>query len=279
MLEVAMNELKKAAEEFYNITNVKIVLWDDERRCLYSYPDTMCDFCEMVRTNDELSKKCLNCDKIGFDECDRTGEPYVYKCHMNLYEAVAPIKENGVIIGYMMIGQMLNRDSLDEVIRQSGIVAEKYGFDSEKMQQSLDGCRVVDEEFISSCMSIVSMCICYLYYNQIIKNRTDILTYQLADFVETHLCEKINVEYICQKMYISKSKLYQLSLAAFGMGVTDYIRMRRIEKAQKMLETTSYNVSVIAEKCGFDDANYFTRMFKNAIGVTPTAYRKHEEIS
>ena len=274
MLEVAMNELKKAAKEFYDITNVKIVLWDDERNNLFSYPDTMCEFCSLVRTNDELAKKCYDCDKIGFDECDRTGEPYIYRCHMNLYEAVAPIKENGIIIGYMMIGQMLSDDSANEVVEQAQKVASEYRFDPQKLINSLDGCRRVNDSFIHSCVSIVSMCICYLYYNQIIKNRSDILTYQLQDLVEAHLCEDINIDYICRKMYISKSKLYQLSLSAYGMGVTDYIRQRRIDKAKELLTDTSYSISTVAEKCGFEDANYFTRIFKNVVGMTPSGYRK-----
>ena len=104
------------------------------------------------------------------------------------------------------------------------------------MQEALNSLRRVNDDFIKSCVSIASMCVCYLYYNKIIKSRTDILTYQLASLVEAHLMEKINIEYIWQKMFISLSKLYLLSLSTFGMGVTDYIRMRRIEKAKEMLK-------------------------------------------
>ena len=274
MIEVDKKELEKALIEFYNITNVLVAVWDDERKTVLSYPQGMCDFCRMVRTNDELAEKCYECDRIGFDECDRTGEPYIYKCHMNLYEAVAPIKENGITIGYMMIGQMLSETSFGEVAEQTRVVCDKHGFDKMAMQEALNSLRRVNDDFIKSCVSIASMCVCYLYYNKIIKSRTDILTYQLASLVEAHLMEKINIEYICQKMYISKSKLYQLSLSTFGMGVTDYIRMRRIEKAKEMLKDSYDNISTVAEKCGFDDANYFTRTFKNVVGMTPGKYRK-----
>lgn len=49
MLEIAMEELKKTAADFYRITGLKLVLYNEERRFIYSYPPAMCDLCAKVR--------------------------------------------------------------------------------------------------------------------------------------------------------------------------------------------------------------------------------------
>ena len=60
------------------------------------------------------------------------------------------------------------------------------------------------------------------------------------------------------------------------MGVSDYIRVCRLEKAKRMLEKTEKPVAQIAAEVGFEDANFFTRSFKKAVGMTPKDYRKNE---
>ena len=46
MLDVMMPELIRATKDFYNIAGIKTVLYDADRRFLYSYPSSMCEFCE-----------------------------------------------------------------------------------------------------------------------------------------------------------------------------------------------------------------------------------------
>ena len=73
---------------------------------------------------------------------------------------------------------------------------------------------------------------------------------------------------------MSKSSLYLFSVEHFGVGITEYIKNVRMEMAQDMLSTTDEPVSLVAERLGYTDANYFTKVFKKCTGVTPTAWRK-----
>jgi two-component system response regulator YesN len=61
------------------------------------------------------------------------------------------------------------------------------------------------------------------------------------------------------------------------MGITDYVRHARIKRAKLMLKTTDKPIAAIARSVGFGDANYFTRSFKQDVGVTPKEYRKAEK--
>ena len=53
-----------------------------------------------------------------------------------------------------------------------------------------------------------------------------------------------------------------------------YILSIRIRNAQTLLETTDYNISNIASMVGYENAFYFSRLFKNQKGLSPAAYRK-----
>ena len=58
------------------------------------------------------------------------------------------------------------------------------------------------------------------------------------------------------------------------MKLTDYINKTRVQQAEKLLRKTTLSMQDIAEKCGFADANYFTRTFKKINGMSPNQYRK-----
>ena len=273
MLEIAIEELKKAATDFYAIANMKIVLYDEERRVIYSYPETMCGFCNEIRKNPRLAKRCIECDNIGFDNCIKSGKPYIYRCHMNLAEAIAPIYENGIIIGYLMLGQVLTDTDEAEVRKRILHVAEKYGISSDSLFREMDGIRRAESTTVRSAVSMMSMCACYLYVNKIIRNRSDLLSYQLKDYIDSHLSEELSVPSLCRRFFISKSKLYSLSQSIFGMGVSDYIRGARLEEAKKRLLNSSKAVSQIADEVGFHDSNYIIRAFRMHEGMTPGRFR------
>lgn len=274
MLEIITEELKNTAAAFYEITKLKIVLYDDKRRVLYSYPPEMCEFCNCVRSSPCLAEKCIECDNVGFDICENTGKPYIYRCHMNLSEAIAPIEENGIIIGYLMLGQVMMDSDTDGIKNRIGFVSEKYSLNPDELYSKMHNIKVMDKDEVSAAVKIMSMCSCYLYVNKIIKNRSDILSQQLKYYVDTYFSDKLSVKEICGKMYISRSKLYAISKEAFGMGITDYIRLKRIKYAKELLAGSDLSVAEISEQSGFSDFNYFIRIFKKYEGVTPGRYRK-----
>ena len=59
-----------------------------------------------------------------------------------------------------------------------------------------------------------------------------------------------------------------------GKTLTDYVNGRRVEYAKKLLKTTNLQVQTVAGLCGIDDVHYFSKMFKNMVGITPKAFRE-----
>lgn len=277
MLDVMMPELMEATKDFYHMTGIKIVLYDESRRFLYSYPESMCRFCKTVRESDVLTARCREFDNVGFDMCEKTKKPYIYRCHMGLAEAITPICDGDRIIGYMMMGQILCDGARNQVERAVEAAVRETELSADRFLTGLGELRSVSNEFIRSALNVMAMCVCYLYSNKIIRSRDEDLTDRLRTYIENHYTEPLTVPMLCGMMYISKSKLYHLSVLAFGMGVTDYIRHKRIEKAKDLLLKTNRSVAQIGREVGFEDANYFTRIFKKEEGMTPKEYRNQSK--
>lgn len=62
--------------------------------------------------------------------------------------------------------------------------------------------------------------------------------------------------------------------AATGYSAMDYVQTLRIEEAKHMLETTGLPVDTIAVEIGYEEPNFFRRLFKRKVGITPARYRQ-----
>lgn len=96
---------------------------------------------------------------------------------------------------------------------------------------------------------------------------TNIIYAQLSD-------STLNSNSVADKMCMSKSQLNRKIRTITGYNTAAYILQMRMEKAKRMLASTDTPISDIAMKCGFEDASYFGRVFKQAFNITPSQYRK-----
>jgi len=59
------------------------------------------------------------------------------------------------------------------------------------------------------------------------------------------------------------------------MSLFEFILQYRIEKSVEYLGNTSYTITEIAQRVGFHDSNYFTKVFRAQKGCTPSKFRKN----
>ncbi len=93
-------------------------------------------------------------------------------------------------------------------------------------------------------------------------------------YLNRHYAEKISLESLAGKAGMSQRNMIRLFEIATGSTPVNYLLHLRVYQATIMLRTTSLSVSAIAEKCGFNDSNYFTRQFHRLTSSTPSSFRK-----
>ena len=93
----------------------------------------------------------------------------------------------------------------------------------------------------------------------------------------THYNEDLNIEEIVASHNMSTSWFIRNFKQYTGMTPLSYILKLRITNAQNFLESTSYNVTEISSFVGYDNPLYFSRLFKNQTGLSPSDYRKQKK--
>jgi YesN/AraC family two-component response regulator len=101
--------------------------------------------------------------------------------------------------------------------------------------------------------------------------KCDLLT-QIKLKIDREYTSEISLSSIAREYYISKETLSRAFKKRFGVGVTSYITHARLERAQELL-SLGYNSNQISEMIGYNDANYFSRIFKAIYKMTPSEYK------
>ncbi len=91
-------------------------------------------------------------------------------------------------------------------------------------------------------------------------------------YLKANLRTAFTLEAIAAEHKMSNSALSALFKDQCGIGPITYLNKLRISEAQRLIRETSMNFTEIAERVGFGSIHYFSRMFKNLSGMTPTAY-------
>ncbi len=97
---------------------------------------------------------------------------------------------------------------------------------------------------------------------------------EIKDYINSHYTQKITLDDLAGRFFINKFYLSRLFKEQFDISVNNYLLQVRTTQAKQLLRFTDLSIEQIGQKCGMNDANYFSRMFKKMEGITPGEYRK-----
>ena len=84
---------------------------------------------------------------------------------------------------------------------------------------------------------------------------------------------KITIDQLAEEMCMSRSQFSRRITALTKESPNAFITRIRLEKAIRLLKDTNMSIKEIAYDCGFDESNYFIRVFRQMYDMTPQQYR------
>ena len=267
-------KLSQLQMNLYELVGVQTNIWDISGKNVQLFGKHS-HFCRIINADPEGHRRCEECDYMAMKACMERRQAYTYKCHAGLRECVLPVFDSGEIVAYIAFGQVLDdtprklqwEDTLAALTWYEGDIAELKDAYGELMQFS-PAKRKAFAEILEAITS-------YIQLEGIIRSANFSDQQRLEMYIDEHYMEKLSLKSISESLGIGTTKLCSLAKKLSPDGsITKLISIRRIEAAKILLLKENSSIAEIAEKVGFSDYNYFTKIFKKVSGSTPSQYRK-----
>ncbi|TNJ43141.1 helix-turn-helix transcriptional regulator [Tamlana fucoidanivorans] len=96
-------------------------------------------------------------------------------------------------------------------------------------------------------------------------------------YISEHLSQPISVKEMAHFCDLSIDHFSRKFTKTFGVRPSKYVQQKRIERAILLITTTNYSLKKIATLIGYEDYNYFSRIFKKQLSATPSAFKTSQK--
>ena len=269
-----IKNLERLLRDFHTAVGIKLSVFDEDFSLVSEYPTTPPSYCSYIRSTQAGAKGCKKCDLEACMRARNMQNAHVYVCHAGLTEAITPIRFENRILGYVILAHMIPSENHDAALDEAVKHCVSYGLEKEKGLSYLLEIQPRSYEQIIACTHLLDAIASYLHIAQLVKRKNEDLYKKLEDFVNNNLQSPPSTEILSRHFLLSRTKLYQIFNEAFGMSISRYIMLKRIEKAKSLLENEDLPIEEIAEITGFSSGNYFSKVFKKETGLSPSVYKK-----
>lgn len=97
---------------------------------------------------------------------------------------------------------------------------------------------------------------------------------KVMKFVEDHISETIRIDDLAELVRLSGSHFSRAFRATVGQSPYDYVLVRRVAFAQRLMAETDASLSQIALECGMSDQAHLCKVFRRTVGTTPNKWRQ-----
>ncbi|TBL75788.1 response regulator transcription factor [Paenibacillus thalictri] len=101
---------------------------------------------------------------------------------------------------------------------------------------------------------------------------------EVKDYLDKHYHEDVSLPALSEQFHFSTQYISKKFKETYGITVVAYLTDLRMDKAKALLKSTALSIADIAGQLGYDDENYFSKVFKKQVGMSPFPYRKLHEI-
>lgn len=255
-----------------------------------------CEYCSVAK-HCVSEKRCMRQKQVVMWRLRKNGgQPFYGVCYMGVCEYILPVEKNGRLLavvfasGLTQEDEQESRDKLASAVqkmnpahareadagyrifaKESFVSREKLRFFAELTRDrilsgsvgvSMTGRESGDPYAVESVRE---------------KQGQGGLVRAILGYIEASMPGPVTLSDLSAAFFMSEGHLSRIFRKEMGMSIIAYVKRMRIQTAARMLLDSSEPVGVIAARVGVTDANYFCRIFKSVMGVTPSEYRMQQQ--
>jgi len=256
-----------------------------------------CEYCSVAKKC-VSEKRCMRQKQVIMWKLRKNGgKPFYGVCYMGVCEYILPVERNGRLLAVVFASGLTaedeteSREKLERAARrmspalareaaagyrifvsESAVSREKLRFFAEltreKILSSSVGVNVAGRNAGDP----------YAVESVREKQGQDGIVRAILGYIEASMPGPITLSDLSAAFFMSEGHLSRIFRKEMGMSIMAYVKRMRIQTAAKLLLDSSEPVGMIAARVGVGDANYFCRMFKSVMDVSPSEYRLAQTI-
>lgn len=131
-----------------------------------------------------------------------------------------------------------------------------------------DDLAIIEEFLLNRCIE------CAAAMTEYTSNNENPIIKKACEYIEENLSKEISLEQLASHLSVSPFYLSKLFKEERGENYISYLTSCRLEKAKNLLQNETLIIKEITSQIGYNDQNYFSKLFKMKFGITPTEYRE-----
>lgn len=245
------------------------------------YNQHSCQICNEIKRSNQAWGYCAS--RQGKVAAAASEHAILGTCHAGVTEYVFPLyKISGKQCGFLCFSGY-TADPANSVERACA-VARRFRLSKEKLTRAAESLRrdIPSFETLSAqaipLQHMFMLLFHFLNPKQIDANAVDspeaIYLNMLSNINRSFRDPDFSLKILAEKMNLNYSYISHIFSKYCECSFPQHLRSLRIETAKKYLEYTDDSISLISSTCGFNDSNYFSHIFLEETGLTPTQWRR-----
>ncbi len=256
----------------------------------YRWKSHGCAYCSAAKQCIGV-ERCMLQKQVVMYRLKRSGaKPFYGVCNMGVCEYIQPVLQEGRLLAVVFASGVAREDAqaarrkLEESLARGGCALAEQTLQSyEAFAQSTFATRAI-LSFLAElvCEHIRSVAVSYAesgaqpdaYPVEAVSRSQSGTVRAILDYLEGDICGPLTLRDLSSVFFMSEGHLCRLFKREMGLSIMAYVKQVRIRTAARLLLKSDEPVSVIGQRVGLADPNYFCRAFKSVMGVSPTEYRR-----
>lgn len=163
------------------------------------------------------------------------------------------------------LNSILYKNSFSSHICKKKLLSERFYFIQEiERQIKVENLYILGKEMLISSLNIGKERCC--------KTKSPIINEALI-YINNNLDGELTLQKVADEIHVSKNYLSFLFSKHVGYSFSEYVKIKKIDRAKDLLKNTSLSLLDIALECGFNSQSYFCYVFKGLENMSPKQYR------
>lgn len=241
-------------------------------------------YCLFVKETQKGYMRCLAQKKPMYEKCKK-GKPFIGYCHAGVGELVVPIIKDGYAIGSINVAHF----SYD--VKTANRLVENT-FKTESVKRREDGVLLYRNfmknssidvsgllfslemlaEYLGNVATIAINESTNIAYSRKLRDERASLLEEIDKYISEHYAEKIELANVSKEIGATQKTISLTITSLKEMSFTSYLNNYRIEMSKDLLLKSDMTIDEIAKAVGFNDKNYFKKVFNEHIGILPSKF-------